>query len=41
MDSMQLLFAVSLVFLGLIFLYLLWLHSKIRRLSIAVDRLKK
>lgn len=41
MDSLELLLAVSLVFWGLIFLYLLWLHSKIRRLSMTIDRLKK
>jgi hypothetical protein len=39
MTALELLLAVSLIFWGAIFLYLLWLHSRIRELARKVDRL--
>jgi CcmD family protein len=39
MTTLELLFSVSLIFWGAIFLYLLWLHSRITELAKRIDRL--
>jgi hypothetical protein len=39
MTALELLVAASLIFWGVIFLYLLWLHSKIRELAKNIRRL--
>ena len=39
MTALELLLAVSLIFWGAIFLYLVWLHSKIRELAKKIHRL--
>ncbi len=41
MTTLELLLAVSLIFWGAIFFYLLWLHSKIRELTKNIDRLRQ
>jgi len=41
MTTLELLLAVSLIFWGAIFFYLLWLHSKLKELTNTIDRLRK
>ncbi|GEM_PF-1549095 len=41
MNTLETLLGVSIVFWGFIFLYLLWLHSRIKKISKTVDRLRQ
>jgi hypothetical protein len=41
MTTLELLFSVSVIFWVAIFLYLMWLHSRIRKISSAMERLRK
>jgi hypothetical protein len=41
MNTFELLFTVSSIFWGFVFLYLLWLHSKIKKISTALKSPQK